>query len=46
MRAYGGDINFVLKLKRWLRNDSVSKTSSLRHSYCLAKIAFILDIYL
>jgi len=37
---------YVLKLKLWLRSDSVSKTSSLRHSHCLATIAFLLDIYL
>jgi len=47
MREYGGEINYtVLKLKLWLRIDSVSKSSSLRHSHCLATIAFILDIYL
>jgi len=49
MREYGSDIAYslyVLKLKIWLRNDSVSKSSSLRHGHCLAKTAFILDIYL
>jgi len=47
MCEYGGDINFhVLKLKLWLRRDSVSKSSLLRHSHCLATIAFIPDIYL
>jgi len=39
-------ILYVLKLKIWLRRDSVSKSSSLRHDHCLATIAFILDIYL
>ena len=39
-------ILYVLKLKLWLRSDSVWKSSSLRHSQCLATIAFILDIYL
>jgi len=35
MREYGVEINFIcLELKLWLRSDSVSKTSSLRHSHC------------
>jgi len=39
-------ILYVLKLKLWLRSDSVYMSSSLRHSHCLATIAFILDICL
>jgi len=47
MREYGVEINLdVLRLKLWLRSDSVSKSSSLRHSHCLGTIAFILNIYL
>jgi len=47
MREYDGDIIlYVLKLKLLLRSDSVSKTSLLLHSICLATIAFVLDIYL
>jgi len=39
-------ILYVVNLKLWLRSDSVLKSSSLRHSNCLASIALILDIYL
>jgi len=39
-------ILYVLNLKLWLRSDSVSKSSSLRHSHCLATVEFIVDIYL
>jgi len=39
-------ILYVLNLKVWQRSDSVSKSSLLRHSHCLATVAFILDIYL
>jgi len=47
MREYGGDIHFIcLEAENTAKNDSVSKSSSMRHSHCLAKIAFILDIYL
>jgi len=41
MREYGGDILYVLKVKIWLRSDSISKSSSLHRGHCLATTAFI-----
>jgi len=46
MREHGGDTHCVLKLKLCLRSDSVEKSSSLRYSHRLARIAFFLDVYL
>jgi len=45
MCEYGGDVNFIC-VETWLRSDSVSKSTSFRHSDCLATIAFVLHIYL
>jgi len=38
-------ILYVLRLKLWRRSDSIS-IFFMRHSHCLATVAFILDIYL
>jgi len=46
MREYGGDIRFICLEAEALAKKLVSKSSSLRHSHCLATISFILDIYL
>jgi len=42
MREYGGEINFICLDKEAIQFQSFS----LCHSHCLAKLAFILDIYL
>jgi len=44
MREFDGD---ALKLKLWLQYSfKVFLIAQLRHSHCLAKLAFVLDIYL
>jgi len=40
MREYGGNMNFICLEAQTL------KSSSLRDSYCLATITFIVDIHL